>query len=75
MPRVPPPASSAEAGASDAGDKTLQDMFANEFLSTVTSQLEDFDSQFFRLDGDIDFKRDFGQWFNHPDDVSALDIW
>ncbi|KAL0061132.1 hypothetical protein AAF712_012052 [Marasmius tenuissimus] len=75
VPRVPPHgASAADAGAGDTGDKTLQDMFGNEFLASVTSHLEDLDDQLFRPDGDINFERDFGQWFNHPDDVSALDL-
>ncbi|KAL0063031.1 hypothetical protein AAF712_010054 [Marasmius tenuissimus] len=52
----------------------LHDMFDNQFLSSVTSHLEDLDGGLFRPDGDINFERDFGQWFNHPDDVSALDI-
>ncbi|KAK1227992.1 hypothetical protein PQX77_008983 [Marasmius sp. AFHP31] len=52
----------------------LQDMFSNEFLSSVTSQLEDFDSQLFRPDGDINFERDFGNWFDHPDDIDAFDV-
>ncbi|KAK7038773.1 hypothetical protein VNI00_010659 [Paramarasmius palmivorus] len=42
------------------------DMFSNEFMQSVADQLEDFDSNLFRPDGDINFERDFGQWFNDP---------
>ncbi|KAL0563906.1 hypothetical protein V5O48_018152 [Marasmius crinis-equi] len=46
------------------------DMFSAEFIASITTQLEDFDSQLFQPEGDINFERDFGQWFNHPDDVT-----
>ncbi|KAJ8096370.1 hypothetical protein PM082_011532 [Marasmius tenuissimus] len=36
--------------------------------------LGDLDGGLFRPDGDINFERDFGQWFNHSDDVATLDI-
>ncbi|KAL0566253.1 hypothetical protein V5O48_015763 [Marasmius crinis-equi] len=53
--------------------QSMPDMFSADFMSSVASQLEaDFDSQLFRPEGDINFERDFGQWFNHPDD--ALDM-
>ncbi|KAL0569708.1 hypothetical protein V5O48_012258 [Marasmius crinis-equi] len=51
--------------------QSIPDMFSADFMSSVASQLEaDFDSQLFRPEGDINFERDFGQWFNHPDDVT-----
>ncbi|KAL0063029.1 hypothetical protein AAF712_010052 [Marasmius tenuissimus] len=52
----------------------LHDMFDSQFLSSVTSHLGDLDGGLFRPDGDINFERDFGQWFNHSDDVATLDI-
>ncbi|KAK7038774.1 hypothetical protein VNI00_010660 [Paramarasmius palmivorus] len=53
---------------------SVEDMFSSGFMQSVANQLEDFDSNLFRPDGDIDFERDFGQWFNNPDDVDALDM-
>jgi collagen type III alpha len=48
-------------------------IFPADFLSNVASGLDDFDNGLFRgTDGDINFERDFGQWFN-PEDVSGLD--
>ncbi|KAK7038775.1 hypothetical protein VNI00_010661 [Paramarasmius palmivorus] len=52
----------------------VTDMFTNEFMQSVANQLEDFDSNLFRPDGDINFERDFGQWFNDPGDSGGLDI-
>ncbi|KAM6495172.1 hypothetical protein JOM56_009795 [Amanita muscaria] len=33
----------------------------------LTNSLDDFDSNIFWIDGDINFERDFGQWFNGGD--------
>uniref|UniRef100_A0A0W0G9C8 Uncharacterized protein n=1 Tax=Moniliophthora roreri TaxID=221103 RepID=A0A0W0G9C8_MONRR len=53
---------------------SVADMFSNEFMQSVASQLEDFETGLFRPDGDINFERDFGQWFNHPDDIAGLEM-
>jgi len=58
----------------------LNTMFNPEFMSNMTSSLEDFagTADLFRTtgpDGDINFERDFGQWFINPDDVgTGLDM-
>ncbi|KAK7022883.1 hypothetical protein VNI00_016870 [Paramarasmius palmivorus] len=52
----------------------VTDMFSNEFMQSVANHLEDFDTNLFRPDGDINFERDFGQWFSDPGDVGPLDM-
>ncbi|KAK7015145.1 hypothetical protein VNI00_019193 [Paramarasmius palmivorus] len=52
----------------------VTDMFSDKFMQSVANQLKDFDMSLFRPDGDINFERDFGQWFNDPGDVAGLDI-
>jgi len=47
-------------------------IFSSDFIQSVASSLDELDGNLFRPDGDINFERDFGQWFN-PDDVGALD--
>lgn len=60
----------AGAGANNAmGDLN---MFSQEFMQGVANALDDIDPNLFRPDGDLNFERDFGQWFNHPDD--SLDL-
>jgi collagen type III alpha len=49
------------------------DLFSSDFIQSVASSLDEFDPSIFRSDGDINFERDFGQWFN-PDDVGSLDL-
>ncbi|KAF5379411.1 hypothetical protein D9615_006498 [Tricholomella constricta] len=50
-------------------------IFSSDFIQSVASSLDEFnpDMSMFRPDGDINFERDFGQWFN-PDDVPGLDM-
>ncbi|KAJ7723865.1 hypothetical protein B0H14DRAFT_3621871 [Mycena olivaceomarginata] len=44
-------------------------LFSGEFIRSVANGLDEFvDIGLFRSDGDLNFERDFGQWFN-PDDV------
>ncbi|KAJ7272599.1 hypothetical protein B0H12DRAFT_1228622 [Mycena haematopus] len=44
-------------------------LFSSEFIQSVANGLDEFvDVGLFRGDGDLNFERDFGQWFN-PDDV------
>ncbi|KIY65703.1 hypothetical protein CYLTODRAFT_57222 [Cylindrobasidium torrendii FP15055 ss-10] len=60
-----PPASAPPS----MGDTTL---FATpDFMQTVANSLDDFGPPDLTLGGDINFERDFGQWFNHPDDNTA----
>lgn len=47
------------------------DMFSADFMSDITTGLDTFDPNIFRDSGDLNFERDFGQWFN-PND-QALD--
>lgn len=50
------------------------ELFANDFIQSVASSLDEFDPSIFRPEGgDINFERDFGQWFN-PDDVGGLEL-
>ncbi|KAF8187014.1 hypothetical protein K438DRAFT_1973195 [Mycena galopus ATCC 62051] len=47
-----------------------ENLFSREFIESVANGLDEFvDVGLFRGDGDLDFERDFGQWFN-PDDVA-----
>ncbi|KAK0188435.1 hypothetical protein F5146DRAFT_665719 [Armillaria mellea] len=43
-------------------------------LGHFSNSLDEFDPNFLRFDEDIDFERDFGQWFTHPDDVGGHSI-
>ncbi|KAJ7348522.1 hypothetical protein DFH08DRAFT_1000436 [Mycena albidolilacea] len=48
---------------------TTENLFSTEFIQSVANGLDEFvDVGLFRGDGDLNFERDFGQWFN-PDDV------
>ncbi|THU94913.1 hypothetical protein K435DRAFT_779240 [Dendrothele bispora CBS 962.96] len=49
------------------------DLFTSEFLNNVAGALDEFDTNLFRPEGDINFERDFGQWFNREDAGSGLD--
>ncbi|KAK0466752.1 uncharacterized protein EV420DRAFT_1505159 [Desarmillaria tabescens] len=50
-------------------------LFTPDFIQSVADSLDEFDPSFLRPDGDIPFERDFGQWFNHPDDAGgSLDL-
>ncbi|KAK0215884.1 hypothetical protein EDD85DRAFT_444888 [Armillaria nabsnona] len=58
-----------------AGPDMSAALFTPDFIQNVANSLDEFDPSFLRPDGDINFERDFGQWFNHPDDVGgALDL-
>ncbi|KAJ7467208.1 hypothetical protein FB451DRAFT_1040667 [Mycena latifolia] len=57
------PSSRAETPAS-----ATKNVFQPTFIQSVANGLDEFDVGLFRGDGDINFERDFGQWFN-PDDV------
>ncbi|KAF7346907.1 Leunig-like protein [Mycena venus] len=48
---------------------SVETFFSSEFTQSIASALDEFvDIGLFRGDGDLNFERDFGQWFN-PDDV------
>ncbi|KAJ6624852.1 hypothetical protein B0H10DRAFT_1871923 [Mycena sp. CBHHK59/15] len=48
-------------------------LFSSEFIQGVATTLDEFDVGLFRADGDINFERDFGQWFN-PDDMGSMEL-
>ncbi|KAF8145926.1 hypothetical protein K438DRAFT_1991400 [Mycena galopus ATCC 62051] len=51
---------------------SAENLFSSEFIQSVANGLDEFvDVRLFRGDGDLNFERDFGQWFN-PDDVGVL---
>jgi hypothetical protein len=67
------PAGTGQAGL--GGPQPDLNMFNSEFMNNMTNSLEDFagTTDLFRgPDSDINFERDFAQWFN-PDDV-GLDL-
>ena len=45
-------------------DSLSSNIFSTDFIQSVASSLDEFDPALFRPDGDINFERDFGQWFN-----------
>lgn len=51
---------------------TGEQLFDAELMHSMAISLGEFDHQMFRPDGDINFERDFGQWFS-PDDTPGLD--
>src|ERR1700722_2256062 len=58
-----------------APDSMPSNLFSTDFIQSVASSLDEFDAgSLFRSDNDINFERDFGQWFNHPEDVGSLDL-
>jgi collagen type III alpha len=61
MPLPPPPASSTE------------NLFSTDFIQNVANGLDEFDVGLFRGDGDINFERDFGEWFN-PDNMGSMEL-
>jgi len=70
-----PPMNTSSMGGQPSlgGDMSSAAIFSTDFIQSVASSLDEFDTSLFRPDGDINFERDFGQWFN-PDDVSGLDM-
>jgi hypothetical protein len=68
------PSPSAMLGNAPPPPMNQPELFSTDFIQSVASSLDEFDSSMFRADGgDINFERDFGQWFN-PDDVGSLDL-
>jgi collagen type III alpha len=52
-----------------APPSATDNLFTRDFIQSVANGLDEFvDVGLFRGDGDLNFERDFGQWFN-PDDV------
>ncbi|KAJ7268287.1 hypothetical protein C8J57DRAFT_1324828, partial [Mycena rebaudengoi] len=47
---------------------SMVNLFSTDFIQSIANGLDEFDVGLFRGDGDLNFERDFGQWFN-PDDV------
>jgi collagen type III alpha len=64
-----------DAGGGGGGMGGMQDLvFSHEFMQSVANTLVDDlvdPAMVFRPDGDINFERDFGQWF-HPEE--SLDL-
>ncbi|KAL0954039.1 hypothetical protein HGRIS_005193 [Hohenbuehelia grisea] len=81
---VPPTSNSAPPNLMSAASPSMMgaptfgtdNLFPAELLSNVANSLEDFDPSMFKADagdimpGDINFERDFGQWFNNEPDQS-----
>ncbi|KAK0188433.1 hypothetical protein F5146DRAFT_665650 [Armillaria mellea] len=67
-----PPSSNATSAPPSAGSDMSAALFTPDFIQSVANSLDEFDPSFLRPDGDINFERDFGQWFNHPDDVGEV---
>ncbi|KAK0501757.1 hypothetical protein EDD18DRAFT_748078 [Armillaria luteobubalina] len=65
------PSSNGASAPSSTGPDTSAALFTPDFIQSVANSLDEFDPSFLRPDGDINFERDFGQWFNHPDDVGG----
>ena len=58
------------------GPQTDLNMFSSDFMNNMTNSLEDFaGTDLFGTvaDGEIDFERDYAQWFN-PDDVGPSSL-
>ncbi|KAG6836502.1 hypothetical protein H0H93_007431 [Arthromyces matolae] len=70
-----PSPSAILGGVGDAPSMGLtnQDIFSNDFIQSVAGSL-DFDPSFLQPPGDINFERDFGQWFNPDDAMTGLDM-
>ncbi|KAG6811308.1 hypothetical protein H0H92_008065 [Tricholoma furcatifolium] len=61
---VPPPSSAS----------SMDGLFPTDFINSVAGGLDDFQFDLSQgTAGDINFERDFGQWFNNPDDPMSLD--
>jgi hypothetical protein len=65
-----PPSMNPSVPSSTAPDPMSSSLFSTDFIQSVASSLDEFDPSLFRTDGDINFERDFGQWFND----SSLDM-
>lgn len=62
------PSPSSLLSMNGGGPGMSTDLFSTDFITSVANTLDDFDaSSIFRPDGDINFERDFGQWFNGDD--------
>ncbi|KAK0215005.1 hypothetical protein IW262DRAFT_256943 [Armillaria fumosa] len=66
----PPSLNGASVPPSTGTDMSAA-LFTPGFIQSVADSLDEFDPSFLRPDGDINFERDFGQWFNHPDNVGG----
>jgi hypothetical protein len=65
-----PPGTPLNAQGPLSANMDMSNVFTADFMQTVASSLDEFDPALFS-DRDLNFERDFGQWFN-PDD--ALDV-
>lgn len=75
----PPPMQGLEPSPSlmGTGPGGGGEIFPNDFINNIASSLDDFDPSIFRNEGgDLNFERDFGQWFS-PDvgnEINPLDL-
>ncbi|KAG6909794.1 hypothetical protein DXG01_015287 [Tephrocybe rancida] len=74
MGSMAPSPSAILGGGGPASMLGSQDLFSSDFIQSVAGSLDDFDSSFLQPTGDINFERDFGQWFNPDDAMSGLDM-
>ncbi|KAJ7777344.1 hypothetical protein B0H16DRAFT_1406966 [Mycena metata] len=51
-----------------------ESLFSTDFIQNVANGLDEFDVGLFRGDGDLNFERDFGQWFSNPDDMGGMEL-
>lgn len=58
------------------GASSPPDIFTQDFIQNIANSLDVFgdNSGFLRSDGDINFEREFGQWFNGEDNGAGLDM-
>ncbi|KAF8144506.1 hypothetical protein K438DRAFT_2029145 [Mycena galopus ATCC 62051] len=73
LPQVPHSNAPASASSASAVEPvSAVNLFSSEFIPSVANGLDEFvDVGLFRGDADLNFERDFAQWFN-PDDVGVL---
>jgi len=63
-------ANGADVNASVMGSMSdLNTMFSQDLMAAA---LDDIDTTIFKPDGNVDFDRDFNEWFGHPDDPLDL---
>jgi collagen type III alpha len=68
---VPPPMNTTPMGGQGNLSAEMATVFPSDFIHSVASSLETFDTNpvggIFGPEGDINFERDFGQWFSQDD--------
>jgi hypothetical protein len=54
-----------------ASTSAVSNLFPIDFIRSIASPPDEFDTSIFRPNGDINFERDFGHWFN-PDNIGTI---